>query len=46
MNVSLWGEWKNGEISGSRDAAGKKTLESSVTTGNNPQWLWQSSAKL
>lgn len=46
VNVSWRGNCRNGEIGGSRDAAGTKTLESAVTTGDNPQWLWQSSASL
>jgi len=25
---------------------GEKTLEAAVTTGDNPQWLWQSSTRL
>lgn len=44
--MSWQGVCRNGEISGSQDAVGIKTLESAVTTGDNPQWLSQSSAWL
>lgn len=51
MHRGRRGEYKprvhgNGETGGSQDTARRKSLESAVTTGDNPRRLWQSSARL